>query len=94
VFLYSIVYFSRLESNMFVTYLLYFGYMGVISLGVFLVTGELLSPRLLVHLSPLLVHKLIYCTVLPQARSASSPACTSTTRSTAPSRSTKPSRGS
>jgi hypothetical protein len=52
VFLYSIVYFSRLESNMFVTYLLYFGYMGVISLGVFLVTGELLSSRLLVHLSP------------------------------------------
>jgi transmembrane 9 superfamily protein 2/4 len=52
VFLYSIVYFSRLESNMFVTYLLYFGYMGVISLGVFLVTGELLSPRLLVHLAP------------------------------------------
>lgn len=42
VFLYSIVYFSRLESNMFVTYLLYFGYMAVISLGVFLVTGELL----------------------------------------------------
>lgn len=40
VFLYSIVYFSRLESNMFVTYLLYFGYMAVISLGVFLVTGE------------------------------------------------------
>lgn len=40
VFLYSIVYFSRLESNMFVTYLLYFGYMAVISLGVFLVTGK------------------------------------------------------
>ena len=39
VFLYSAVYFSRLESNMFVTYLLYFGYMAVISLGVFLVTG-------------------------------------------------------
>jgi len=39
VFLYSIVYFSRLESNMFVTYLLYFGYMAVISIGVFLVTG-------------------------------------------------------
>jgi transmembrane 9 superfamily member 2/4 len=41
VFLYSIVYFSRLESNMFVTYLLYFGYMFVISLGVFLVTGTI-----------------------------------------------------
>jgi len=39
VFLYSAVYFSRLESNMFVTYLLYFGYMAVISMGVFLVTG-------------------------------------------------------
>jgi len=39
VFLYSIAYFSRLEGNMVVTYMLYFGYMGVISLGVFLVTG-------------------------------------------------------
>lgn len=39
VFLYSIVYFSRLEGNMFVTYLLYFGYMAIISLGVFLITG-------------------------------------------------------
>ncbi len=42
-FLYSIVYFSRLESNMFVTYLLYFGYMAVISMGVFLVTGKCCS---------------------------------------------------
>lgn len=41
VFLYSVVYFSRLESNMFVTYLLYFGYMGVVSIGVFLVTGTI-----------------------------------------------------
>jgi len=39
VFLYSIAYFARLEGNMFVTYLLYFGYMGIISLGVFLITG-------------------------------------------------------
>lgn len=39
VFLYSILYFSRLESNMFVTYLLYFSYMAVISLGIFLITG-------------------------------------------------------
>lgn len=39
VFLYSVAYFVRLEGNMFVTYLLYFGYMGVISLGFFLVTG-------------------------------------------------------
>jgi hypothetical protein len=91
VFLYSIVYFSRLESNMFVTYLLYFGYMGVISLGVFLVTGESLFPRLLLHFSPV---ELTNGTLLPQARSASSPACTSTTRSTAPSRSTKPPLGS
>ncbi len=40
VFLYSIAYFSRLEGNMTITYLLYFGYMGIISLGVFLVTGK------------------------------------------------------
>lgn len=40
-FLYSIAYFARLESNMFVTYLLYFGYMSIISFGVFLVTGKL-----------------------------------------------------
>ena len=39
VFLYSIAYFSRLETNMLTTYFLYFGYMGVISLGVFLITG-------------------------------------------------------
>lgn len=41
VFLYSVAYFSRLESNMLVTYLLYFGYMGVISLGTFMVTGTI-----------------------------------------------------
>jgi transmembrane 9 superfamily protein 2/4 len=41
VFLYSIAYFSRLEGNMSVTYCLYFGYMGIISLGVFLVTGSI-----------------------------------------------------
>ena len=39
VFLYSFMYFFRLESNMFVTYLLYFGYMAVICLGFFLMTG-------------------------------------------------------
>merc|ERR1711934_113752 len=39
VFLYAIAYYSRLESNMLVTYFLYFGYMAVISGGVFLVTG-------------------------------------------------------
>lgn len=41
VFLYSIFYFARLESNMFVTYVLYFTYMTVISLGIFLVTGTI-----------------------------------------------------
>jgi len=41
VFLYSVVYFARLESNMFVTYLLYFGYMAAISMGLFLVTGTI-----------------------------------------------------
>ena len=40
IFIYSIIYFHRLESNMPVTYLLYFGYMGVISLGAFLITGQ------------------------------------------------------
>jgi transmembrane 9 superfamily protein 2/4 len=39
VFLYAAYYFARLESNMFITYLLYFGYMAVISAGVFLMTG-------------------------------------------------------
>lgn len=39
VFLYSMAYFSRLESNMAVTYMLYFGYMTLISVGVFLITG-------------------------------------------------------
>jgi len=41
IFIYSIIYFHRLESNMPVTYLLYFGYMGVISLGAFLITGTI-----------------------------------------------------
>jgi len=41
VFLYSIAYFSRLENNMNVTYFLYFGYMAVISLGIFLITGTI-----------------------------------------------------
>ena len=39
VFLYSIAYFSRLESNMAVTYMLYFAYMGLVSLAIFLITG-------------------------------------------------------
>jgi transmembrane 9 superfamily member 2/4 len=41
VLLYSVFYFARLQSNMTVTYLLYFGYMSMISVGVFLVTGKL-----------------------------------------------------
>jgi transmembrane 9 superfamily protein 2/4 len=40
VFLYSMFYFFKLEPNMFVTYLLYFGYMGIICIGFFLMTGE------------------------------------------------------
>jgi transmembrane 9 superfamily protein 2/4 len=40
VFLYSCIYFARLESNMVVTYFLYFVYMAIISLGVFLVTAS------------------------------------------------------
>jgi len=39
VFLYSFVYFKSLESNLFVTYVLYFGYMSLISLAMFLMTG-------------------------------------------------------
>ena len=39
VFLYSAFYFLRLEGNMWVTYCLYFGYMFVICVGVFLLTG-------------------------------------------------------
>jgi transmembrane 9 superfamily member 2/4 len=39
VFLYSFVYFRQLESNSFTTYVLYFGYMGLASLGLFLMTG-------------------------------------------------------
>lgn len=41
VFLYSVVYFSRLESNMGVTYMLYFGYMSLICMGLFLITGTI-----------------------------------------------------
>jgi transmembrane 9 superfamily protein 2/4 len=39
VFLYSSFYFSKLKSNLPITYFLYFGYMGIISLGIFLLTG-------------------------------------------------------
>jgi transmembrane 9 superfamily protein 2/4 len=39
VFLYSFIYFQQLEANSFSTYVLYFGYMGLASLGLFLMTG-------------------------------------------------------
>jgi len=39
VFLYSFVYFQQLEANALTTYVLYFGYMGLASLGLFLMTG-------------------------------------------------------
>jgi len=39
VFMYSFVYFKTLESNQFVTYCLYFGYMSLISIAMFLMTG-------------------------------------------------------
>ena len=39
VFCYSFIYFSYLESNMFITYVLYFSYMLLVSFGIFLVTG-------------------------------------------------------
>ena len=39
-FLYSIVYFARLEPNLPITYALYFGYMALICLGLFLMLGS------------------------------------------------------
>jgi len=39
VMLYAPSYFSNLDANLFATYLLYFGYMSIISLGIFLLTG-------------------------------------------------------
>jgi transmembrane 9 superfamily protein 2/4 len=39
VFFYSFVYFKQLEANTFATYILYFGYMSLISLGLFLMMG-------------------------------------------------------
>merc|ERR1712137_1277660 len=36
VFFYSFVYFKQLEANSFATYILYFGYMGLVSLGLFM----------------------------------------------------------
>jgi transmembrane 9 superfamily protein 2/4 len=39
VFLYSFVYFQQLEANSLTTYVLYFGYMGLASLALFLMTG-------------------------------------------------------
>jgi len=39
VFLYSFFYFKQLEASSFATYVLYFGYMGFVSFGLFLMTG-------------------------------------------------------
>lgn len=39
VFFYSFVYFKQLEANTFGTYVLYFGYMGLVCFGLFLMTG-------------------------------------------------------
>jgi transmembrane 9 superfamily member 2/4 len=39
VFLYSFVYFKQLEANSFATYVLYFGYMGLVSIGLFSMMG-------------------------------------------------------
>ena len=39
VFVYSSLYFTKLESNLPITYLLYFGYMLIICFGIFLFTG-------------------------------------------------------
>ena len=39
VFLYSFVYFKQLEANTFATYTLYFGYMGLMSIGLFVMMG-------------------------------------------------------
>jgi len=39
IFFYSIVYFKELQTNSFATYMLYFGYMSVISIAIFLMTG-------------------------------------------------------
>ena len=41
VFLYSMYYFSRLEANMYVTYIMYIGYMLITCTGLFLLTGIL-----------------------------------------------------
>lgn len=39
VFLYSVFYFVRLQSDLVVTYILYFAYMSIICMGIFLITG-------------------------------------------------------
>jgi transmembrane 9 superfamily protein 2/4 len=39
VFFYSFIYFQQLQANSFTTYVLYFGYMGLASLGLFLMAG-------------------------------------------------------
>ena len=37
----SALYFTHLQSNMLVTYMLFFGYMGVICLGIFMLCGSI-----------------------------------------------------
>jgi transmembrane 9 superfamily protein 2/4 len=39
VFMYSIIYFKQLEANTLATYMLYFGYMGLVSIGLFMMMG-------------------------------------------------------
>ncbi|GAX21858.1 hypothetical protein FisN_30Hh059 [Fistulifera solaris] len=39
VFMYSIIYFKQLEANTLATYMLYFGYMGLVSTGLFMMMG-------------------------------------------------------
>eukprot|EP00611_Tribonema_gayanum_P021765 TRINITY_DN424_c0_g1_i1.p1 TRINITY_DN424_c0_g1~~TRINITY_DN424_c0_g1_i1.p1 ORF type:complete len:659 (+),score=196.73 TRINITY_DN424_c0_g1_i1:147-2123(+) len=41
IFLYSGLYFSHLQSNMAVTYMLFFGYMGIICMGLFMLCGSI-----------------------------------------------------
>merc|ERR1712150_371717 len=41
VFFYSFIYFKQLEANSFATYVLYFGYMGLVSFGLFIMTGSI-----------------------------------------------------
>jgi len=57
VFLYSAFYFSKLESNLAITYILYFSYMSMLCLGMFLLTG------VIGYLSALWFTKKIYASI-------------------------------